>query len=164
MYYVTTRTIIAGAIVLTIFTGLILYFLFTQFFQDPNANDAEASEIASPEAIMLQDVWADYEVVTRTIEGRSVRLLVADSPSKRKQGLMYVRNLEEYDGMLFTFEVVGIRAFWNQNTFLPLELVWVNNGEVIGRDRLPSIEQSNGEIITIESPGEVTEVIELVVQ
>lgn len=163
MYYLNKRTIVAGVVILTTFTGLILYFIFTQFIQNPNSNDAEASEIASQEAIMLQDAWASYQVVTRDLEGRSLQLLLADNPTKRKQGLMYVRNLEGYDGMLFTFETASERAFWNQNTFMPLELVWINNGEVIGRDQLPSIEQS-GEVVTISSPGVVTEVIELVNQ
>ncbi|MFW5703336.1 MAG: DUF192 domain-containing protein [Patescibacteria group bacterium] len=161
MYYVNKRTIIAGAILFTLLTGLIGYFVYDQFFSDSGATEAEASEVGEPTIVIETDPWEDYDVTTRSIDGQELRLLVADTSEKRKQGLMFVQELGDYDGMLFIFDTVGVKSFWNKNTYLNLELIWLNNGDIVGRDNLPAISES-GETVTIESPAEVNEVIEVV--
>lgn len=104
-----------------------------------------------------------YPKLDYTINDKTYRLLVADTPQRRERGLMHVRTREEigmYDGMLFTFPDHQTRYFWNKNTVADLEIYWVRSGEIIGKTNLPSIEKS-GKIVTVFSPAPSDTVIEL---
>jgi len=56
---------------------------------------------------------------------------VARSKAKIARGLSEVDFLDKNDGMLFVFSSPGVRPFWNNKTLIPLDLLWVNNGEVV---------------------------------
>ena len=57
---------------------------------------------------------------------------IADTPSKKAKGLMYRTSLKDNEGMLFVFEKPGIYGFWMKNTFIPLDIIWLNeNLEVV---------------------------------
>ena len=91
-------------------------------------------------------------------------LLVADSPEKWEQGLMYVRNKEDIgglDGMLFQFPNKKLRTFWNKNTVSNLELYWIDGDKIVGTSKLPAIGESD-EVIIISSPREVDKVVEII--
>jgi uncharacterized membrane protein (UPF0127 family) len=51
----------------------------------------------------------------------------ADTPSKRAQGLMYRRSMEEYQGMLFIFNDIAPRYFYMKNTYIPLDILFIDN-------------------------------------
>lgn len=65
---------------------------------------------------------------------RSVFMLeVADDPETRSRGLMYRRNLDPDKGMLFVFPREDIQVFWMKNTYIPLDMIFINqNLEVVG--------------------------------
>jgi len=114
-----------------------------------------------------QDIQLDFSNYTtsdyRLSDLQTFRLLVADTPEKWEQGLMYVKTIDDiggYDGMLFQFPDAEQRMFWNKNTVSDLTLYWVYNGDVIGTSNLPSIEKT-GSIVTVSSPGPANEVIEI---
>lgn len=50
---------------------------------------------------------------------------VADEPAERARGLMFRREMDDDRGMLFVFAESGPRAFWMQNTPMPLDLLFV---------------------------------------
>lgn len=50
---------------------------------------------------------------------------IADTPPRRAQGLMWVRELPADRGMLFVFERPEPMSFWMKNTFIPLDLLFV---------------------------------------
>jgi uncharacterized membrane protein (UPF0127 family) len=57
---------------------------------------------------------------------------LASTYERREQGLMFVKHLEPSRGMLFTFETAQPEAFWMKNTFIPLDILYVNQqGTVI---------------------------------
>jgi uncharacterized membrane protein (UPF0127 family) len=67
--------------------------------------------------------------------GRSsaVRVEVARTPSELERGLMFRRELGQDDGMLFVFPETSDHAFWMKNTFLPLDMIFMDaSGTVIG--------------------------------
>lgn len=159
--YIEKRTIIGAFVIMCIFCVAVVYFIVSEFIQKPVTRDTQASSI-EPSIIITPNPWDGYETTTRELEGRTVTLLVADNSDKRKRGLMFIRELPGFDGMLFTFDGASAeRSFWNKNTFVNLRIYWINNGEVIGTDDLPSVEESE-EVVTINSPAAVTEVIELI--
>jgi uncharacterized membrane protein (UPF0127 family) len=52
-------------------------------------------------------------------------LAIADNPSLRRQGLQFVNDLEDLEGMLFFWRHDG-GAFWMKHTLIPLDIVWFN--------------------------------------
>jgi uncharacterized protein len=56
---------------------------------------------------------------------------VVDTPQSRAKGLMFRQSLDENAGMLFDFKEQRETAFWMQNTFIPLDMVFIAaDGEV----------------------------------
>ena len=108
----------------------------------------------------IKSKYKDFTIIKHKLENKEYTLLLADSPEEQEKGLMNFRNLAGVDGMLFTFPDKQIRHFWNKNTLLDLELLWIDGDKIVGRSKLPSIEKSK-EIITVSSPVAVDKVIEL---
>lgn len=102
-----------------------------------------------------------FEVKKFTVDDRQYRLLVADTPEKWEKGLMFFRKLNGASGMMFIFPDTNTRTFWNKNTFLDLDVYWINDEKVVGKSFLPSIEMSR-EVTTVSSPQPVNRVVELV--
>ena len=50
---------------------------------------------------------------------------VADNDTERAKGLMYRRELPEGQGMLFDFHREQEVSFWMQNTYIPLDMVFI---------------------------------------
>ncbi|MDH7476054.1 MAG: DUF192 domain-containing protein [Microgenomates group bacterium] len=95
------------------------------------------------------------------LENKNVTLLIADTPEKWERGLMFVKKLDDADGMIFIFPDKKIRTFWNKNTFVDLDIYWINGKNIIGKDFLPSISKT-GKITTVDSKKEVNKVIEII--
>ena len=63
---------------------------------------------------------------------RSFFVEIADSPEEQAQGLMYRTSLPLNHGMLFIFPDERQLSFWMKNTFIPLDMIFMNrNFEVI---------------------------------
>lgn len=104
--------------------------------------------------------WQGYNTMTYVVRNRTYRLLIADTPAKQERGLMYVKELKEFDGMIFPFAEEEYQTFWNGNTFRDLDIYWIRKGKVIGKDTLPSINKG-GQVI-VSSPERVDTVVEII--
>ena len=107
-----------------------------------------------------QNQYKDFRTINYQLSTTNYKLLVADTPEKWERGLMFFRKLKGVDGMIFLFPDKQPRTFWNKNTFIDLELSWINDDKIVGKSFLPSIEKSK-EIVTVNSPSAVNKVIEL---
>jgi uncharacterized membrane protein (UPF0127 family) len=56
---------------------------------------------------------------------------VARTAQQRQQGLMYREELPEGTGMLFVFDRVEIRSFWMQNTYIALDIAFIDQDQRI---------------------------------
>lgn len=106
--------------------------------------------------------WNGYEEVPYKIEGRTYKLLVADTEEKYTKGLMGIdeKNLNGFNGMIFLFDDMQTRTFWNKNTHLDITIYWIADNTIVGKTQLPAIDKGGKK--TVSSPRPVDAVVEIV--
>ena len=53
---------------------------------------------------------------------------VADTPERSEQGLMFVSDLPESQGMVFPSQPPRVETFWMKNTYIELDMLFINAG------------------------------------
>ena len=56
----------------------------------------------------------------------TVRAEVADTPETRSEGLMYREAVPDGTGMLFVWDTEGERSIWMQNTYVALDIAFID--------------------------------------
>lgn len=105
--------------------------------------------------------YQGYKTVDYQLKGKKYRLLVADTRQKWERGLMNFKKLDGVQGMIFIFPDKQLRHFWNKNTYLDLDVYWLADDKIVGKDFLPSIDKSK-QLVIINSKAKVNKVIEIV--
>jgi uncharacterized membrane protein (UPF0127 family) len=100
---------------------------------------------------------AEVRAVTATGTHRFKVWIAADDAS-RTRGLMFIRELAPDRGMLFVFEFPQEAAFWMKDTYLALDLVFIDAAGVV-RNIAPDARPFS--LAPIESDGPVIAVLEL---
>ena len=61
----------------------------------------------------------------------AIQVYVARSDEERAMGLMYRRDLPEYEGMLFMCDACEVQSFWMKDTPLPLSIAFLEEDGTI---------------------------------
>jgi uncharacterized protein len=67
---------------------------------------------------------------TAQIGKQIIQLEVAQTPQQQAMGLMYRKRLADNRGMLFPFQPPQPVKFWMQNTVIPLDMIFLYQGNV----------------------------------
>lgn len=65
------------------------------------------------------------------VGGVSIRVEIADTPAEHARGLMFRRELSEDSGMLFIYPSPRILTFWMKDTYIPLDIAFIDKDETI---------------------------------
>ncbi len=103
-----------------------------------------ASSVPVP-ALAEEFTFAGDHLAIETADGRSLAFSVelAVTPDQRARGLMFREEMAPDAGMLFLFDREAPRAFWMKNTYLPLDILFIDRaGRIvsIARDTVPMSE------------------------
>jgi uncharacterized membrane protein (UPF0127 family) len=94
---------------------------------DAATADASAARPAPVMAPGSQPARGTAWVIFETAEGAdTVVAEVAQTDEERAQGLMYREELGENEGMIFVFQDLAVRSFWMQNTYIPLDIAFMD--------------------------------------
>ena len=69
------------------------------------------------------------------INGREINLDVANTEFLKQKGMMYKTSYPKNRGMLFLWDEIVPISMWMRNTFLPLDIVYMVDGEVVDYDK-----------------------------
>ncbi len=107
-------------------TGMISASVLGVFFL-AMATEARAQDVQpASEALPL------VEVTIETADG-SVTFVSeqASTPRSRREGLMFRTELGPREGMLFTFAESKTQSMWMKNTYLSLDMLFINEGRIV---------------------------------
>lgn len=78
----------------------------------------------------IEDLAAFPRGKLEIADGKKVKhtfdVWLADSPQRQAQGLMFVRALPDLRGMLFVHESPKPISMWMKNTYIPLDMVFID--------------------------------------
>jgi len=86
------------------------------------------------------------------------RIWTADRPNRQEQGLMFVRDMDDHAGMLFIFQGSQQITMWMKNTYLSLDMLFLDEQ---GRIDFIAPRTKPLSLDLIEAPRPVTAVLEL---
>ena len=69
------------------------------------------------------------------INGKEIQLDIADTAFLKQKGMMYKTSYPKNRGMLFLWDEIVPISMWMKNTFLPLDIVYMVDGEVVDYDK-----------------------------
>ena len=83
--------------------------------------------------------------ITLTAGMHRITAEVAATPHEQSMGLMFRREMDANDGMLFVYETPQRMCFWMRNTVLPLSIAFIaDDGRIVNiRDMQPLTENSH---------------------
>lgn len=90
----------------------------------PQGRPVPAAELAAP---VPKAAPAGLSARVSFPDGSSIPVEVADTPEERERGLMDRLKMGPDDGMLFIFDDEQQLGFWMKNTFVDLDMLWLDS-------------------------------------
>lgn len=87
--------------------------------------NAALPEAAAPEPLTA---FPQSLLAIKSATGKVVnfKIWTADTEQREQQGLMFIRNMDEHAGMLFMFPQNQPVTMWMKNTYISLDLLFLN--------------------------------------
>ena len=89
-------------------------------------------------------------------DGSKVEAELALTPQAQERGLMFRESLPDNRGMIFVFKDGGVKTFWMKNTYISLDIVFMDAGMKVTNvyHRVPrsNPEQPEAEVAKVSAP------------
>lgn len=135
--------------------GIATFFLVRKLYFPPSPNSFYGAnnkkEFMAEGKLTFLDAQSEEAIIRIDIE-------IAKSNYEIEQGLMFRRSLPANAGMLFIFDKADYRTFWMKNTFLSLDILFLNEDKEIIRISKNTTPLSE---ISIPSGGKAQYVVEV---
>ena len=94
---------------------------------------------------------------------KEITVAIADTHAERSRGLGQCERLPDSTGMYFVFNPVGEPVFWMKDTLIPLDIIWIYQGKVVGvESQVPTQpDASDEDLIRYRPPSVVDGVLEV---
>jgi len=118
----------------------------------------QAAQAAQPAGLLESFGRSALIIVPQSGPCVFVDIYIADRPELQSQGLMYIKNMPKYEGMLFVYGTARYISMWMKNTLIPLDMVFIDGNLKIvniASDTVPGSTES------IKSAAAVNLVLEL---
>jgi len=70
-----------------------------------------------------------------------LKVEIAITPHAHEQGLMFRKSMPSDNGMLFVFAASQPRIFWGRNTYIPLDIAFVNDNRIVKISQIPALSE-----------------------
>lgn len=118
------------ALILLICVGLIAVASVLPYFFKGEISEVSPQEIQSYEPTFSHE--GNLSVLNTTGElVASFEIELAENQQETTLGLMYRRSMAANRGMLFIFPQEEMRSFWMKNTYIPLDIIYINSDNQI---------------------------------
>jgi uncharacterized protein len=138
----------------TLFLGLILF--STACDNEPKPNyETTISKPAEPPFVDEGDLKF---IDKNGKEIAKIDIEIAEKETEHNQGLMYRTHMGEFQGMLFLFEKSKPQAFWMHNTYISLDIIYVDEKKEVVSIQKNAAVQSDQSLPSLKPAQYVVEV------
>ena len=124
---------------------------------------AQAGEDGATELPWAWTLGSYRETAIVVVGDTNVTVEISDTPELRERGLSYHDDLSLNSGMLFVYPDSGRRIYWMKGMNFCLDIVWINDGAIIGAAEsvCPEPGVADADLGRYASPSPVQYVLEL---
>ena len=113
-------------------------------------------------------VKSELSIITSNGSKHNFLVEVARTEEEKKIGLMFRKTLAKNAGMLFLYKREALRLMWMKNTFIPLDILFIDKKGVIKRvvkrtipHSLATISSRQSVLAVLELRGGITSILEI---
>lgn len=97
---------------------------FSACKKSANESESGAAQSTARKSSKAGDVKGNLHKIT--MDSSAVWVEIADNEEMRAKGLMWRESMPQDQGMLFVFQNAEMQSFWMRNTYMPLDIAFID--------------------------------------